>query len=62
MSQEPLILIVGLLGTLCAIGRFGFGYEELPLVASIVGPLLIVGWYHFSNKRKNARRLFEEGS
>lgn len=55
---EPMILIVGLLGTLCAIARFGFGLDA-PFLASIIGPPLVVGWYYLGNKRKNAKRLFE---
>lgn len=57
-NNEPIILGVGLLGTLCAIARFGFGYEA-PLLAAILGPPLVAGWYYLSTKRKNAKRVFE---
>lgn len=57
-NVEPMILIVGLLGTLCAIARFGFGYGA-PLLAAILGPLLLIGWFYLSTKRKNAKRVFD---
>ena len=56
-NVETIMLVVGLLGSLCTIARFGFGVD-VPLTASILGPLLVLGWAYLNNKKKVAHAAF----
>jgi hypothetical protein len=56
---EPIILIVGLLGTAAAVARFGLGVADMPLLASVLGPLLLVGWFYLRSQRLAQRKFFD---
>jgi hypothetical protein len=56
---EPIILVVGLLGTSAAVARFGLGIADMPLLASVLGPLLLIGWFYFRSQRLAQRKVFE---
>lgn len=58
-NVEVMVLVVGLLGTACAIGRFGLGIADLPLLASVLGPLLLLGWLYLRGQRRAGLRRFE---
>lgn len=57
-NVETLILIVGLLGSLGTTARFGFGVD-FPLLAAVLGPLLLLGWIYLDGKRRKAKRAFD---
>lgn len=59
MNLEPIVLVVGLLGVICAILRFGAGFEDLPLTPCLMGPLLLGGWYYFRSQRLEQHHAFE---
>ena len=56
---EPIILVVGLLGTATAVARFIFGVEGMPFLASVLGPLLLGAWFYFRSQRLAQHRFFE---
>lgn len=58
-NLEPLILVVGLLGTVVAVMRFALGVEGAPLLAALLGPLLLIGWYYLRNQRLAQRKFFD---
>lgn len=58
-NVEPMILVVGVLGTIAAVAKFGLGFEQLPMLASILGPFLLIGWFYLNGKRKAAKRVFD---
>jgi hypothetical protein len=62
MNIEPIVLVVGLLGTLGGIARFGFGVEDFPLTSSILGPMLLAGWYYFRSQRRAQQREVDADS
>lgn len=59
-NLETMLLVVGLLGTAAAVARFGFGVEA-PWLAAILGPLLLLGWGFFRNRRIAQKTLFDAG-
>lgn len=59
MNVEPVILVVGVLGTLCTIGRFVFGITDLPVLASILGPFLLVAYAYMRRQRISAKQVFD---
>ncbi len=56
---EPIILVVGLLGCLGGVLKYGLGVEDFPLTPVVLGPLLLGAWYYFRSKRLEAARLFQ---
>ncbi len=59
-NLEPILLVVGLLGAGGAIARFGFGVG-FPLLAALLGPLLLLGWAFFRRRRIAQKRFFDAG-
>jgi hypothetical protein len=59
MNMEPIVLVVGLLGTLGAVLKFGLGIEDFPLTPCVLGPLLLLGWWYFRSQRLEQQRFFE---
>jgi hypothetical protein len=55
---EPVVLVVGLLGCLGGVVKFGLGVEEFPLTPVVLGPFLLIGWYYFRSKRLEQERVF----
>jgi hypothetical protein len=44
------------------IARFGFGVEDFPLTPSILGPMLLAGWYYFRSQRLAQQREVDADS
>ncbi|MFT4027280.1 MAG: hypothetical protein QM676_10825 [Novosphingobium sp.] len=59
MNTEPMLLVVGLLGVLGGVLKFGIGVEDFPLTPVVLGPLLLLGWWYFRSQRLQQRRFFE---
>ncbi len=56
---EPVMLVVGLLGCLGGVVKYGFGVEDFPLTPVVLGPLLLGAWYYFRSKRLEAENYFK---
>lgn len=59
---EPVMLVVGLLGLLGGVAKFGFGLEEFPLTPAVLGPLLLLGWWYFRSQRIAQENYFKMGA
>jgi hypothetical protein len=57
-NLEPLVLIAGLVGTAAGIANFVFG-ADLPLLAWILGPPLLLGWLYLRSLRLGKKRAFD---
>lgn len=57
-NHAPIMLVVGGLASLGAIARFGFGVD-FPLIASILGPLLLLAGLYLQRQKAAGRRAFE---
>ena len=57
-NVEPIVLVVGSLGVLGAIAKFGLGVEDFPLTPCVLGPLLLIGWYYLRSQRLGQQRAF----
>lgn len=58
-NMIPVVLVVGALGALMGVAKFGFGVANLPLTPAVVGPLLMIAGFYFSSQKNAARRAFE---
>lgn len=56
---EPVILVVGLLGVLGGVLKFGLGVEDFPLTPVVLGPLLLLGWWYFRSQRLAQENYFK---
>jgi hypothetical protein len=56
---EPMLLIVGMLGILGGVAKYGFGVEEFPLTPVVLGPVLFAFWFYLRNQRLTQQREFE---
>lgn len=59
MSMEPIVLVVGLLGVLGGVVKFGFGVADFPVTPVVLGPLLLLGWWWFRSQRLEQQHFFE---
>lgn len=59
MNMEPIMLVVGLLGVLGGVIKYGFGVADFPLTPIVLGPLLLLGWWWFRGQRLEQQRFFE---
>jgi len=57
-NSETIVLVVAVLGTLCAIARFGFGVQA-PWLAAVIGPFLLAGWFYLNSRKQAAKRTFD---
>ena len=55
-----ILTVVGVLGTLFTVARFGFAVEGLPLTPAVLGPLLLAGAWYINSQKQAARRAFED--
>ena len=62
MNMEPIVLVVGLLGVLGGVIKFGFGVADFPMTPVVLGPLLLLGWWWFRSQRLEQQRFFEAHS
>lgn len=58
-NLEPIILVVGLLGVLGGVLKFGFGLADFPLTPVVLGPPLLLAWAYFRSQRLEQQRFFE---
>lgn len=56
---EPILLVVGILGALVGIARFGFGVEDLPLTPAVLSVLLLGFYFYLRSKRLAAKASFD---
>ena len=56
-NAEKLALVIGIIGTLGASARFGFGVQ-FPWLAAVIGPFLLAGWFYLNSRRKAAHQAF----
>lgn len=59
MKIEPMLLVVGLLGTIGGVIKFGFGVQDFPITPVVLGPLLVMGWWWFRSQRLAQQQAFE---
>jgi len=58
-NLAAIVITVGILGLLCAIARFGFGLEDLPLTPAVLGPILLAAGAYMLSQKRAARQAFE---
>jgi hypothetical protein len=59
-NAEPIVLIGGLIGTACAVMRFGFGFgADIFLLPCLLGPPLLLGWFYLRSQRLAQKRAFD---
>lgn len=59
MNIEPVVLVVGLLGIIGGVIKFGFGVQDFPITPVVLGPLLVMGWWWFRSQRLAQQQAFE---
>ncbi len=59
---ETMILVVGLLGVLVGIAKFGFGIADLPLTPAVLSVLLLGFWFYMRSQRLTAEARFHADS
>ena len=56
---EPMLLVVGLLGILGGVLKFGVGVGDFPLTPVVLGPPLLIGWWWFRSQRREQQQFFD---
>lgn len=55
----PILLVVGVLGILGGVAKFGFGLSDFPLLPVILGPLLFIAGLYLNQQKSAGRKAFE---
>jgi hypothetical protein len=55
----PVLFVVGILGMLGGVAKYGFGVTEFPLTPVVLGPLLFLAALWFNAQKSAGRKAFE---
>lgn len=58
-NHAPIIMVVGVLGMLGAVAKWGFGVADFPITPIVLGPLLLLAGLWLTSKKNAARKAFE---